>query len=83
MSKSDRVIIEVVVAAPIDTVWRALRDPVEIRRWFGWEHPGLAEEVDYIFHQVSTASEEDHTLRAINMPDRFVPRRLVSRRSCG
>ena len=73
MSKSDRVIIEVVVAAPIETVWRALRDPVEIQRWFGWDHPGLAEEVDYIFYKASTASEEDQTRRAIDMgDDRFV-----------
>jgi uncharacterized protein YndB with AHSA1/START domain len=71
MSKSDRVIVEVVVAAPIDVVWRALREPVEIARWFGWDHPGLAEEIDFIFHKASTASEADHTLRAIDMPDRI------------
>ena len=71
MSKSDRVIVEVIVAAPIDVVWRALRDPAEIRRWFGWDHPGLDEEVDFIFQKAFTASEEDHTLRGTGSPDRF------------
>jgi uncharacterized protein YndB with AHSA1/START domain len=71
MSKSDRVIVEVMVAAPIDVVWRALRDPAEIRRWFGWDYPGLDEEVDFIFQKASTASETDHTVRGIDNPDRF------------
>ena len=71
MNKSDRVIVEVVVAAPIDVVWRALREPAEIARWFGWQHAGFDEEVDFIFHKASMASEEDHTIRAIDMPDRI------------
>lgn len=34
---SDPVICEVVVAAPADAVWHALREPAELRRWFGWD----------------------------------------------
>ena len=41
--------IEVVVEAARDRVWPALTDPVEIRRWFGWDYEGLDAEVGYIF----------------------------------
>ena len=41
--------IEVVVEAPRDSVWRALTDPAEIRRWFGWDYEGLNAEIRYIF----------------------------------
>jgi hypothetical protein len=70
MTEFDRVLVEVVIAAPIDTVWHALRDPETLRRWFGWEYPGLVEEIDFIF-QRSIASEADHTLRAPGVPDRY------------
>jgi uncharacterized protein YndB with AHSA1/START domain len=46
---SDPVIAEVEVAAPADAVWRALREPAEIRRWFGWDYEGLDEEIRQIF----------------------------------
>jgi hypothetical protein len=55
---SDPVIVEVVVDAPVDTVWRALRDPAEIRNWFGWDYEGLDEEIQVIFVQYSTADED-------------------------
>lgn len=41
--------VEVVVDAPRETVWRALTDPAEIRRWFGWDYEGLEEEIRWIF----------------------------------
>ena len=71
MKESDRVLVEILVAAPIDTVWRALRDPEELRRWFGWEYAGLAEEVDLIFGPKTVATDADHTLRFGGMPDRY------------
>ena len=71
MSKSDRVLVEILVAAPIDDVWRALRDPVEIRRWFGWDYPGLVEEVDFIFVKGFTADAATHTLSAAGISDRY------------
>ncbi len=70
MKTSDRVLVEILVAAPIDVVWRALREPAEIRRWFGWDCAGLADEVDVIFGQMQ-ASEAGHTLSATGMPDRY------------
>jgi uncharacterized protein YndB with AHSA1/START domain len=62
---SDPVVVEVVVAAPVEAVWRALRDPAEIRRWFGWQYDeqgGLDEEIRYIFVEHSTADDEAHVL---------------------
>ena len=62
---SEPLIVEVVIAAPADAVWRALRDPAEIRRWFGWEYDeggGLAEEIEQIFDRETTASDEERTL---------------------
>jgi hypothetical protein len=65
----DRVLVELLVAAPIDTVWRALRDPQEIARWFGWVYPGLPGEIEMIFLGDVEASEADHTLQMF--PDRY------------
>jgi len=59
---SDPVIVEVAIAAPVETVWRALRDPAEIKRWFGWDYDGLDEEIRYIFAEHSTADDEAHVL---------------------
>jgi hypothetical protein len=43
--------VETTISAPFETVWNALRDPVEIRRWHGWEYDGeaLADEIDVIY----------------------------------
>lgn len=71
MKTSDRVLVEVVIAAPIDAVWQALRDPAEIRRWFGWDYPGLTEEVDLMFVHGGRAADAEHVLHMEGMPDRF------------
>lgn len=42
---------EVAVAAPIDAVWRALRDPAQLRRWHGWEFDGLDAEIDAVYRR--------------------------------
>lgn len=41
--------IEVTVAAPVDIVWKALRDKETIRHWHGWDYEGLADEVEVIY----------------------------------
>lgn len=45
--------VETTISAPFETVWNALRDPAEIRRWHGWEYDGdaLADEIDVIYFQ--------------------------------
>lgn len=48
----DPVIVEVAVGVPPDAVWRALRDPGELRRWHGWEYEeggGLEAEIRQIY----------------------------------
>ena len=44
-----RVVVDVTIAAPIETVWRALRDPALLAQWFGWDYEQLAAEIDVIF----------------------------------
>lgn len=66
----DRVLVEILVAAPIDTVWKAVKDPAEARRWFGWDYPNLA--IDLVeMWKGNQADDENHELRADPMPDRF------------
>jgi uncharacterized protein YndB with AHSA1/START domain len=59
---SDPVIVELAIAAPVEEVWRALRDPAEIRRWFGWDYEGLDEEIRFIFVREAKADDEAHVL---------------------
>jgi uncharacterized protein YndB with AHSA1/START domain len=56
MADAERLLIEVTMAAPVDAVWRALRDPAEIRRWFGWDYDGLDEEIRLILEEGAEAS---------------------------
>jgi hypothetical protein len=67
----DRPLVEVTVSAPADQVWRALREPEQIRRWFGWDADTLAAEIDYIFLDHVTVSEVDRILRFEGMADRI------------
>jgi uncharacterized protein YndB with AHSA1/START domain len=66
----DRVLVEVLVAAPIDTVWKALRDPKEICRWFGWDYPDLAKDVEMMFGGM-IEDVANRTLSSKHFPDRF------------
>lgn len=62
--------VEITIAAPIDEVWRSLRDPERLRRWHGWHFDGLDEEIDVIYRQNVTESASDHTL-TLNGHDAF------------
>jgi hypothetical protein len=62
VSETKVVQIDVTVAAPVDVVWEALRDPSEIPGWFGWEYDGLTEEIDAIFLENASASDDEHTV---------------------
>ena len=59
----DRVLVEVTIPAPVEEVWRALREPEQIKRWFGWDADSLAEEIEYIFVSHAEASEAEHVIR--------------------
>jgi hypothetical protein len=41
--------VEVVVRAPHIEVWRALTEPDQIKRWFGWDYAGLDDEIELMF----------------------------------
>jgi hypothetical protein len=41
--------VEVVVRTPYVEVWRALTEPAQVRRWFGWDYAGLDDEIDMMF----------------------------------
>jgi hypothetical protein len=72
-------IVETTIAAPLETVWRALRDPAEIRRWHGWEYDGLDEEIDAIYVSGATASDEDGTIDLSEVGTRFAVERQEDR----
>jgi len=46
-------VIEVTVAAPIDGVWSALRDPGQLRNWHGWEYD-LPDGTDALVAEIRT-----------------------------
>ena len=56
--------IEVTIAAPIEDVWQALRDPELIRRWHGWHADELDEEIRMIFVDGVVEDAGAHTLIA-------------------
>ncbi|HXV95083.1 MAG TPA: hypothetical protein VD695_00915 [Gaiellaceae bacterium] len=62
MSGHNRAEFQVTIAAPVEAVWRALRDPVEIRRWFGWDYDGIEAEIEQIFVEEAEAAEEELTI---------------------
>ena len=59
---SEPVLLEIVIAAPADTVWRALRDRDEIRRWFGWDYEGFDAEIEFIFFGDAGVDDAARTL---------------------
>lgn len=65
MADADPVIAELTIAAPVQEVWRALREPAELRRWHGWEYDGFDREIEMIYLDDVTVSEADHVLDTI------------------
>lgn len=66
MDDSNHIELQLTIAAPLDVVWRALRDPVQIRRWFGWDYENLDAEIEQIF---VTGAEVDETAHALDFGD--------------
>jgi hypothetical protein len=54
--------IETIITAPVETVWTALRDPEQIKRWHGWQFDGLDEEVEQIYFTRAQADDAEHRL---------------------
>lgn len=57
-----RPVVEVVVAAPVATVWEHLRDPALIARWHGWDYDELDEEIDLIYGSGAREATEPYVL---------------------
>ncbi|WP_338721047.1 hypothetical protein [Devosia sp. XK-2] len=53
-----QVVVDITIAAPIDKVWEALRDPRLIETWFGWDADSLGEEIKFIFLDHATPDAE-------------------------
>lgn len=68
---SAKVIIQLAIKAPVADVWNALRDPDQIRRWFGWDAPTLADEIKFIFLDHAKANADQGIIEFEGMPDRF------------
>lgn len=60
MSLERREVVSVDVRTPVAAVWEHLRDPRLVRRWFGWDHDGLDDEIRQIFVD-GVREEHDHT----------------------
>src|SRR5688572_31451655 len=56
------VVAELTLPAQPDEVWRHLREPALISRWFGWEYEGLGHEIDVIFLQEARVDDRRHVL---------------------
>jgi hypothetical protein len=56
------VIAELTLPAQPDHVWRHLREPALISRWFGWDYEGLGHEIDVIFLQEVAVDDRAHVL---------------------
>ena len=68
------VIAELTLPAQPDQVWRHLREPALISRWFGWDYEGLGHEIDVIFLQEARVDDRAHVLEwgdGLQEADRF------------
>ncbi|KGM10602.1 SRPBCC family protein [Cellulomonas bogoriensis] len=66
MASEDRVLVDTVVKADPDTVWKAVREPDAVHRWFGWDDEGLAAEIEHMFVE---QPEGDDDARTVAWPD--------------
>ena len=56
------IVAELTLPAPPGQVWRHLREPALISRWFGWNYDGLGHEIDVIFLQEARVDDRAHVL---------------------
>lgn len=59
----EQAIVDISIAAPVETVWDALRDPARIAQWFGWDSPSLAGEIQFIFVDHATGDEANRKIQ--------------------
>ncbi len=71
MSLDRREIVSLVIPATLATVWEHLRNPVLARRWFGWDRPGLDEDIHTHLIGEPTESrsvDRDSTIHTLTWP---------------
>ena len=56
------IVAELTLPAQPDQVWRHLREPALISRWFGWDYEGLGHEIDVIFLQEARVDDRARVL---------------------
>ena len=56
------IVAELTLPGQPDQVWRHLREPALISRWFGWQYDGLGHEIDVIFLQEARVDDRAHVL---------------------
>ncbi len=61
-------LVDVRLDAPVEEVWRHLREPALVRRWFGWDYAGLEEEIAGIFGEHAAADEAARTIAWVYGP---------------
>lgn len=69
---------EVTIDAPVERVWFALRDRDELRRWHGWDHPGLDAEIEAIYLTGATVDPASRTLTTAGTEIRVRPGTTVA-----
>lgn len=60
--KDEQVVVEMTIAAPVETVWQALREPDQMLNWFGWDADTLRDEIQFIFFDHAKADEANKVL---------------------
>lgn len=72
--RPEHTIVEVAIEASADRVWLAMREPMQIAQWFGWDTATLAEEIQYIFFDHSVTDEARRTITSEGFTDGIVDR---------
>lgn len=70
-SELQQVIVDITISAPVDEVWKTVRDPEAIANWFGWDAESLADEIDFIFFSHAVADDGARSVHFMEGEDIF------------
>ena len=73
-SKNNTPQLSLIINAPIDAVWDALRSKEKLPQWHGWDTPSLGEEIENIYFTDIKEDSSDNKKRTlvVNGGDTFV-----------
>jgi hypothetical protein len=74
-----REVVSVDIPLALGKVWPSLREPALVRRWYGWDNPGLDAEIQKMFVDGAVESQDvigDETIHTLILPqhDRLILR---------